>query len=163
MTEQLELQELSVIRFWERVDKTGGKDACWEWKLYRDKDGYGGFTDKRRYRYHKKAHRMAYQFTYGFIPKGLCVCHHCDNPPCCNPRHLFLGTSKENTQDAVKKKRHAFGESNAGSKLKEWQVIEIIVALKGGNKQPHLAIKYSCSRSAINKINTGRTWGYLPR
>lgn len=160
---QLEFQKLSVVRFWKNVDKSGGEDACWEWKLYKDQDGYGGFTDKRKYKYHKKAHRMAYEFTYGSISKGLQVCHKCDNPPCCNPTHLFLGTSKENNADAVRKRRHAFGQRNGGAVLKEYQVIEIIDLLKQGKTQAVLANLYKCSKGAISKIQTQRTWRYLPR
>ncbi len=164
MAEQLEFQKLSVIRFWERVDKSGGKDACWEWKLCKDKDGYGGFSDKRNYKSKQKAHRVAYKYTHGSIPKGLHICHTCDNPPCCNPRHLFLGTNKENNQDAVRKRRHAFGERNGGAKLKEYEVKEIIELLKAKDVDEHkLAKQYGCSRGAINKISTGRTWRYLSR
>lgn len=161
MAEQLEFQKFRIIKFWKKVDKSGGKDACWEWKLGRDKDGYGRYSLKDvGYR----AHRMAYQHTYGSIPKGLSVCHACDNPPCCNPRHLFVGTNKENNQDAVKKKRHAFGQRNGGASLKEFQVIEIIKKLKiVGVNQHQLARDYSCSVSAISKIHLYKTWRYLPR
>lgn len=87
-------------RFWAKVEK--GPD-CWEWKAFRNK-GYGKFTyNGRMY----LAHRLSWILTNGPIPDGLGVLHSCDNPPCVNPDHLFLGTQLDNMRDASNKGRCA--------------------------------------------------------
>lgn len=90
-------------RFWSRVKK-GAKDECWEWQGPTQKTfGYGWtwFDGSAR-----NTHRVAWILTHGPIAAGLCVCHRCDNPKCCNPAHLFLGTKGENTLDMVAKGRN---------------------------------------------------------
>lgn len=89
-------------RFWSKVQK-GGPDECWEWQAGRHKFGHGKF---RLPTGHIGSHRMAWQLTYGPIPPGMWVLHHCDNPPCCNPRHLYLGTAQDNTRDREVRGRH---------------------------------------------------------
>lgn len=80
------------------------RNGCWEWKGQLHPNGYGYTTD---YEKNKKmhVHRISYRLFKGDIPKGLYVCHHCDNPRCCNPDHLWVGTAKENMQDAKRKGR----------------------------------------------------------
>jgi len=78
--------------------------GCWEWQGGRDKTNYGQFS----YKNNRAAHRSAYELYVDDIPEGLIVCHKCDNPPCVNPDHLFLGTFKDNTQDCIKKGRFVF-------------------------------------------------------
>jgi hypothetical protein len=75
-------------------------NGCWVWKRARNRDGYGVYR-------HRKAHRYAYEQAKGPIPAGLLVCHSCDNPPCVNPDHLWLGTVKQNAVDAARKGRFA--------------------------------------------------------
>ena len=88
--------------FWEKVDKRGN-DECWPWMGATSGRGYGRFSNKAIPE--NGSHRIAWMMSFGQIPAGLFVCHRCDNPSCCNPSHLFLGTAKENTQDMVKKGR----------------------------------------------------------
>lgn len=96
----------------ERVDISGGPDACWPFVGARHVFGYGEFrTGCRAYR----AHRLAYEVAYGGIPIGLHVLHRCDNPPCCNPRHLFLGTNADNQADMRAKGRGYAPPSNRGT------------------------------------------------
>jgi hypothetical protein len=87
-------------RFWEKVSRNG---RCWEWAGSRHKSGYGRINQGGIVLY---AHRLAYEFAFGdAMPAGLSVCHHCDNPPCCNPAHLFLGTAADNANDKARKGR----------------------------------------------------------
>lgn len=81
-------------RFWQRVDKTAGEDACWPWTARRDRRGYGRISVPGRR--HFLAHRYAFESAVGPITDGLNVLHSCDNPPCCNPAHLHLGTQADN-------------------------------------------------------------------
>lgn len=98
-----------IEKFWARVDKSGGDNACWSWTgaLYRN--GYGSVY--LRPKLYLRTRRVAYELTHGEIPDGLYICHRCDNPPCCNPAHLFAGTAKDNFEDMVKKGRSTvFGD-----------------------------------------------------
>jgi hypothetical protein len=89
-------------RFWEKVKKLGDDD-CWEWQAARNAKGYGRLTSGRGV--HLKAHRVAFVLFGGVIPDNLFVLHTCDNPSCCNPGHLFVGTPKDNMVDKIKKGR----------------------------------------------------------
>jgi len=94
------MTELSE-RFWKKVNK-GSPSECWEWMAYKNPTGYGRVSKGGKI---EVAHRVAYELTYGAIPEGMVVMHRCDNPQCCNPGHLSLGTQKNNMWDCVSKGR----------------------------------------------------------
>src|SRR5262245_48011177 len=92
-----------AVRYRAKVNR-GGPDDCWEWNASRFKNGYGQFGIDKEHR-SVLAHRYGYQLEVGPVPPGLNVLHTCDNPPCQNPRHWFLGTHKDNTEDKERKGR----------------------------------------------------------
>lgn len=105
--------------YWSKVTKT---KKCWKWRGQTDKDGYAKiFVNGKNI----GAHRFSWELHYGKIPKGLEVCHHCDNPPCTNPKHLFLGTKQDNANDSKQKGRRAFGERSGMAVLTSAQVEQI--------------------------------------
>jgi hypothetical protein len=97
------IEQKYIDRFYTKVDKT---DTCWIFTGYKDRDGYGqyGIRDQG-IKVSYQAHRFSYEAETGIYPGKLLVCHHCDNPSCVRPDHLFLGTNKDNMEDMVKKGR----------------------------------------------------------
>jgi len=162
-----------ATRFWSRVNRRG-PDECWPFLgKVNAGGGHGMFHECVRqpngtYR-QLLAHRVAYQLHHGADPGERCVCHRCDNPPCCNPAHLFLGTNKDNVHDARAKGRMCVGEANGHATLTAAQVAEIRAALasaprsSGGARLAwgvldELAKRYGVSRHAISDIHNGRSW-----
>jgi hypothetical protein len=103
------------------------------------------------------AHRLVWEECFGPIPEGLCVCHHCDNPPCVNPEHLFLGTQADNMRDMITKGRRArqTGENAPGRKLTAEQVEEIRKAI--GTTRA-IASRFGISQSQVSKIRRREQW-----
>ena len=142
--------------FWARVDKSGAPDGCWLWTGEKLPKGYGQFRINWERRL---AHRWAWHFSIGPIPDGLCVCHRCDNPPCCNPAHLFLGTKADNLADMVAKGRHPKGRTKWRAKLTDDKVIRIRRFYAKGISGKALASIFNVSRSQISNVVTRqRTW-----
>ncbi len=143
-------------RFWSKVAKGQG---CWWWTAYRNRDGYGLFSQNGRTRV---ASRVAWEMSRGPIPVGLVVCHRCDNPSCVRPDHLFLGTHADNARDRDEKGRIARGTGHGRAKLTEADVAWIRRSYReGGVSQRHLAAEYGLAMNAVNKLVRGVTWSHV--
>lgn len=97
-----------MANFWKKVDSEEGKDACWPWLGVMDRWGYGSYSYSLGEGAYKTegSHRIAWRLANRrSIPPGMCICHTCDFPACCNPKHLWLGTREQNTKDAMEKGR----------------------------------------------------------
>ncbi len=148
-----------VERFWEKVHKGSG---CWTWKGATVPYGYGVIRLDKPVSALVRAHRVSWELKNGPVPEGLCVLHHCDNPPCVNPSHLFLGTKNANTADMTRKgrdkARFKLGERHA-SKLTPSQVEEVKLALPlhyGEGRA--FARRFGVNESTISAIATGKNW-----
>jgi hypothetical protein len=162
-----------VERFWKKVRKAG-PDECWYWTACRNPAGYGQINIGG---WRFLASRVAWTIKHGSIPPSLCVLHHCDTPPCCNPDHLFLGTDADNSQDCARKEHHK-GPYNLPRRERRWphkhppvprlmlnahvtpsQVLDISTRYRaGGVTQSVLASEYGISRSTISRIARRENW-----
>lgn len=151
-------------RFWGWVDQRGPED-CWEWKGYRTPKGYGQFQVSRAVG-PKRANRIAYLLHTGEEPGDLKVLHRCDNPPCCNPAHLFLGTQADNVRDMHEKGRQGTfvpkalrGEDNPAAVLTQEGADEIRRLYSTGDyKQRELSAMFGVNQQRISKIVRGLAW-----
>lgn len=151
---------LAKPNFWDNVDKRGA-DECWEWQAARKGPGYGTFR-KTKGGPPFNAHRVAYELANGPIPPGLHVCHRCDNPPCVNPAHLFVGTARDNVRDRVAKGRF-IGEQSSTPKLRETDVAGILDAYAaGGISMRELGARYGVTWGNVRSIVYGKTWKHAP-
>jgi hypothetical protein len=144
-------------RFWSYVEKRKG---CWDWKGTIDKDGYAVISDENRRQI--RAQRLSYELNHGPIPKGKHVLHRCDNPPCVNPAHLFLGSNLDNIADKVSKGRQAKGPGIKRNKLAPEDIPEIRRYLKFGNKHTDIAKDFGVSAGTIQAIGARRIWKHIP-
>jgi hypothetical protein len=142
-------------RFGEKADKSGD---CWIWIASKMGKGYGGFWYKGRF---QRAHRVSWQLHFGEIPAGMFVCHHCDNPLCVNPSHLFLGTNADNVKDCRAKGRHINGERNGRAKLSHHDIPIIQELAKFGFTQKYLSKHFGVSRQNIASIIYRKTWKHI--
>lgn len=151
-------------RFWVKVDKTGGPDSCWPWTAARHYKGYGQFTWRVSYGVfeERSAHRTAWELAHGPVLDGLHVLHRCDNPPCCNPAHLWLGTNAENNADMMRKGRHVvpLGEAHGRSKLTRDGVALLHLL---GLSIPKAAKLFGVSGTTIWAVRHGKVWGSVDR
>jgi hypothetical protein len=131
------------------------KNGCWNWSWSRNTKGYGMITNGVTSR---MVSHFSYLFWKGKIKKGLCVLHKCDNPPCFNPEHLFLGTKLDNARDMISKGRVGRRAFNR-AKLSEKNVIEIrYIWKKGRTTQRKLAAKFGVSFQHISAIVNNKQW-----
>lgn len=155
-----------ATRFWSKVD-VGESDACWEWQGTRVSSGYGQIRTDLGTEY---SHRVSWQLHHGEIPAGKEVCHHCDNPPCVNPSHLFVGTRSANMKDMADKGRgntdpswlYRKGERNSRAKLTENQVREIRYLCSNGMMQKDVAKMFNVCKQAVSDIVRRKNWKHIP-
>lgn len=155
------LERSDVARFWPKVSVAGSTE-CWEWTAGRFRAGYGAFQVAGRA---VKAHRVAYFLATGTDPTDDLVCHSCDNRPCCNPAHMFIGDHLANRMDCAAKGRmnSPKGSRAFGCRLIEADVIAIRAAYETGTvRQATLAAKYGVSKMTISSVITGTNWKHLP-
>lgn len=153
-------------RFWSYVDIS---DKCWNWTGPVTNYGYGRLHVGGRDGRDVGAHRIAWELLKGKIPSGLFVCHHCDNPRCVNPAHLFLGTQFDNMRDAGRKGRlpqqkyvgFCSGMRNGRSKLTDDDVRSIRKEYPLLCSHRKLAAKFGVSRSLIRFILNGENWKHV--
>lgn len=144
-------------RLWAKIEKDK-PNKCWLWLAYTNPCGYGVLSAGKKRGTNILAHRAAYLDAVGRIPVGLHVLHRCDNPPCCNPAHLFLGTHSDNHRDKAAKGRAPRGEKSGVAKLSEKQIIAIRTA-EGTHK--NIAACYGVVPQTVSKIKRRERWAHL--
>ncbi len=151
----------SIDRFWPKINRESGhrvpgmESDCWLWTAGRFTQGYGCI---QRQRTGKVAHRIAWELTYGPIPAGICVLHRCDEPRCCRPDHLFLGTTRDNVEDMLRKRRERWGSARLTA-----EVIQQIRDLHrdGAVSNRFLAARFGVTPTHIGYIVKRRVWKYI--
>lgn len=144
-------------RFWSKVAKS---DGCWEWtaaRLTREsgQSSYGiiGWNGRSH-----PAHRIAWMLTNGPIPEGMWVLHHCDNQGCVRPDHLYIGTHRDNTRDAVRRHRMASGERAWNARLREVDVRAIRALAAADFATEHIGAIFGVTGRNVRHILEGRNW-----
>jgi hypothetical protein len=154
---------MSPEEFWASLDRSG---ECWTWTRGNNgRNGHGKvylrWDASRQRSIYVYAHRLAYTLANGPIPDGLVVCHACDNPPYCNPAHLFLGSVADNNKDAGEKglmSRDTRGDRNPAHKLTRADIQPVLALHASGLSMTAIARRYGVSRHAISLAVRGRTW-----
>jgi hypothetical protein len=147
-------------RFWSKVGPAN-ENGCrlWTGCLTARGGGYGRFQHDGKL---WGAHRVVVELTAGPVPAGMVVCHRCDVPECCNPEHLYVGTHRDNSRDAMERKRNAHGESSGTSKLTDAAVAEARRRYRAGETGLALAAEYGVTQAAMWFALCGRTWKHVP-
>ena len=135
-----------VARFWSKVH-VARPSECWEWQKAKREDGYGMFATGNGGRRKVRAHRFAWAWFHGRDPGSGVVRHECDNPSCCNPAHLLIGTQRENVADTF-----ARGRQHTTAKLDAAQHSEIVKRWGRGERQVDLAAEFGVSQATISAI-----------
>lgn len=143
--------------FWHHVDP-GPTNVCWCWRGATNSKGYGNLVHKRK---HWHAHRLSYFIHNGQIPKGLHVLHHCDNPGCVNPSHLFVGTNDDNVADRQAKGRTQKGEQRPNRKLTENAAVLIRELYEYGVTKTNLSRLFNVSSSSIHAVIIRKVWKHV--
>lgn len=147
-----------------RIRKVEGPmdTPCWEWQGCKNEKGYGQVT------YHGKrwiAHRLFYYLLTGTHPMAMFCCHHCDNPACCNPGHIFLGNNQDNMRDCSRKGRVVIpgykGEDHALAVLSEDQIRTMAAQYVAGTTKTELASQYNTAVTNVCMVLNGHTWGHV--
>lgn len=144
---------------WDLVLVRDDLGLCWEWRGRPNSAGYGRITDdsgKLMF-----AHRMSYRLHRGVDPAGMYVCHRCDNPPCVNPDHLFLGTNRDNMADMVSKGRQMRGVRYGRARLTEADVREIRRLCGLGVVQRRIAEAFRIAPSVVTLIKQRKAWAHV--
>lgn len=145
-------------RFWAMVDKS---DSCWLWRGAVNDAGYGRFM----WTMGKvlQAHVAALLLVGVKVLAGQIVCHTCDNPPCVNPAHLFVGTQRDNLLDMTSKgrRRHAIGENASSAKLTAVDVVEIRHMYAAGIGYQRIGATFGIHQSTVSAIVSCRTWRHV--
>lgn len=153
----------TAARFWPKVDTKGGDiEQCWLFTGGLWPTGYGRFFMPNNNSVRAYAHRIAYMLHYGQIPDGLVVMHTCDNPPCCNPHHLRLGTLADNNRDRSAKGRgrenRQWGAANPRAKLTAELVLRIRTLYSGGVSQDKIAAMFDVKQPQVSRLVRGVSW-----
>jgi len=153
---------LEPATFWSRVN-SGLPDECWLWQGKADAAGYGRYSRNKRADF---AHRVAWELTHNQrVPAGLIIRHTCDNPPCCNPSHLVIGTHRDNGRDMVIRDRTGHrmprGSAHPAAKLSEADVRDIRAAAAAGATYASLSRQYNIVAPGIRAIVLRRTWKHV--
>jgi HNH endonuclease len=155
-------------RFWAKVNKDGPTPLhraelgpCWLWKPAIATCRHGIIMKGRHCDGCMGAHVAAWILNIGLVPDGFCVCHHCDNPPCVRPSHLFLGTSAQNSADMAEKGRAARGIKHGMSKLSEKEVLEIRNLRRLGVAGTRVASMFNISPQMVCQIWKGHNWTHI--
>lgn len=156
---QGDVDDLTIQRFWARVDRSGGGTACWPWTGGRNLGGYG-VTKLQGHMVN--ASRAAWIITNGPIEPGLYVLHHCDHAICVNPRHLYAGSQRSNVTDMDRRGRRARGyrvsrrgEDHQAARLTDETVASIRADMAAGGKQRHVAARYGVSHTYVGMLVRG--------